>query len=152
MKKSFYLLFVLLIFILSSCGETNKVSFEDSVYYPDNAISDERIVLKNTTYDNDNYATTIFGEILLNDKNSLTTIPEQELELIQVYGNIWFSKIEIDEDDSVILYFHRLGDKPLSDTKKIGISDEAGGSIIALTYEKYKNVNFIIVGSRIYLL
>lgn len=152
MKKLFLILFSLaFILILLSCN-SQKVTFEDSYYYPDKTHGDEHIELKNTEFDDKSYKTCISGVLYLKKEEKTAEIDEQNIELIQEYGNIWYANIIVNENKSEKLYFHRLGDNPLPETKKLVLDDISNDYATALTYEHYKNVNYVIFQSVVYLL
>lgn len=152
MKKILTSLFVIvLLLVLASC-KNERETFESATYYPDNSLSNEHIVLKNTAYNDDSYTTTISGSVYVKADSKIVEIKEQELNLIQEYGNIWYSFVEITGLENELVYFHRLGENPLSGSKSLLINEDNNDYITALLFEHYANVNFIIFRSTVYLL
>ena len=152
MKKLFTSLFVIVLLLALASCKNERETFESATYYPDNSLSNEHIVLKNTSFNDDSYTTTISGIVYVKVDSKIVEIKEQELNLIQEYGNIWYSFVEITGLGNELVYFHRLGKNPLSGSKSLLINEDNNDYITALSFEHYANVNFIIFRSIVYLL
>lgn len=140
----------LMLIVIVSCG--NEITaYKDSVYTLECGFVDESkyIELKNTKYSNDSYKTTISGVIKNGD--SELEIKNQEIELTQEFGNLWYTIITFDDGTKINFYFHRLGEDRKQETKNIKLNGEKD-IITAVMYKKYTHVNFIRVNSDLYLI
>ncbi len=110
-----------------------------------------KFVFKDVEYTNSYYKAKIYGSLFMenNEASSVYEIHEQSVSFKQECGNIWSTKILVEELGEINIYAHRLGMNFISSKGEVKY-DEI--TITANEYETYLAINQIFYSNQSYLL